>query len=80
MVSSSITGKCNLIGHIHIKKITLTAVINIVFQRIFIKNLTFRTLVHIHFHMKRQVLYKNALEYNVYHCCLCDFLNQTTMA
>ena len=40
------------------KKITQTAVINIVFQRIF----------------------KNALEYNVYHRCLCNFLNQTTMA
>ena len=25
-------------------------------------------------------LYKNALEYNVYHRCLCYFLNQATMA
>ena len=32
-----------------IKKITQTAVINIVLQRIFIDNLTFRMLVNIHF-------------------------------
>ena len=25
--------------------------------------------------MKHQVLYKNVLEYNVYHCCLCNFLD-----
>ena len=25
-------------------------------------------------------VYKNALEYNVYHRCLCYFLDQTTMA
>ena len=33
-------------------------------------------------HTKRQVLYKNALEYNVYQRCLCYmyFLNQTPMA
>ena len=68
--------KLLLLGHRSlIKKMAQTAVINIVFQRFFIKNLTFRMLVNIHFQKwPLQFLYRNALEYNFYHRCLCYFL------
>ena len=50
-----------------IKKITQTAVINIVFKRIFMRNETSSS-------------HKNAFEYNVYHRCLCYFLNPVNLA
>ena len=36
--------------------------------------------MYVDWHTKRQIISKNALEYKVYHRCLCYFLNQATMA
>ena len=77
--------------------ITQTAVINIVFKRIFIEldvsyasqhtfskvtvtifeNCYIYTINNRGHDLK---FYKSAFEYNVYHRCLCYFLNQVTMA
>ena len=55
-----------------IKKITQTAVINIAFQRIFIKlDVSYAS---------QHTRSRSRLENNVYHRCLCYFLNQATMA